>query len=690
MLGLNGVIVPSLTFFDENRFINTEIQSLLIKHILVNGADAVLLLSLIGEGILFSENTEQMRKLVSLTYEATGNKTPILLNVIGDDEDDGIDKLNEFGKKYPKLIFVLPPPHYEKHSETELLSYFENIFSSISIKNPIILHNKPKKFHENEINPQIITKVRDFLNMRGLIDNFENIKYAKFYSSLISDKFSLFCSNERNFQKYFQIIPNEHHNISGIVPSISNLVNICSKLYYCALEEKILELHQYQEELNDLATKIYDLKIDLGKVRRGLKYAFLYLYEDIISTPLTYNYKISPELQRNIDQITLERIKATVNFLINQKYIYKLYSLGKEEIYKLDDIIKIFSDVNVLLDQGKIKKIIGPYTANINTIYRVNFEKSKILFRFRTSKCYRSENIIKEKLLFPLLNGSINGNSDSFSKEIEPIMASSKGEYVFAEDKPPIIPMSKFLYYDETKEKIPYNFSIQEYIRGKSLNKILVNEYLNLSKTKFTNLFHDIGDILGKIHSMRFNSFYEDIHDLANDSTSNWKDVFKSQLHSELQEIKKSKFDIDKQLSNYFKDHESLLSSDQTPVLVHNDYQLSNIIAKEELGKFYIKGIIDFDDCSVGVKAQDFVQLYFFTFNEVKNQDILNSFLSGYKNHQTIEKDFDNQIELYTAFWLLKMINYKSFEKKQSDQRVFSKPDDIDYYLRELKKIISS
>lgn len=689
-MDINGVIVPSLTFFDENQNVNNEVQSLLIKHLLINGADAILLLSLIGEGLLFSEDIEQTYNLIDLTYETTGKKTPILLNILGNDEENRISKLNEFGKKYSNLAFVLPPPLYKKYSSSELISYFENIFSSINIKNPIILHNNPIKFHENELTPEIITKVREFSNMRGLIDDFENINYAKFYSSIISDKFSIFCSNEGNFQKYFQIVPPEHHKTSGIVPSISNLVNLCSKIYYCALEEKILELHQYQDDLNDLHTKIYDPKIDLGKVRRGLKYAFLYLYKDILSTPLKYNYNISPELQRDLDDITIGRINATINYLINQKYIYKLYSLGKQQIYQLNDIIKIFSDVKVLLNQGKIKKIIGPYSANFNTIYRVNFEKSKILFRFRTSEYFRSEEMIKEKLIFPLLDGTINSSVPNFREIIKPFLRSNKGEYIFKENKPPIIPVSNLLYYDETKEKIPYNFSIQEYIRGKSLNELL-GESMNFSKSKFLNLFYNIGDILGKVHSIEFNYFQETLYDIAKEGTDNWLDIFEPQLHIEIQELRKNKFDIDKELSKYFKEHESLIIDDQTPVLIHNDFQLTNIIGKEESGKINITGIIDFDDWSIGVKAQDFVKLYFLTFNVINNPDILNSFLSGYKNHHTIEPDFDNKIKLYTAFWLLRMLNYESL-KKENEKPLISRSysNETAYYLEELKKIISN
>ena len=79
------------------------------------------------------------------------------------------------------------------------------------------------------------------------------------------------------------------------------------------------------------------------------------------------------------NEITKERIEAYVNYLINQKHIYRLFSLGKDNIYQLDDMINIFSNVEVLLSQGNIKKVIGPFDADINTIYRVNFEKNDII-----------------------------------------------------------------------------------------------------------------------------------------------------------------------------------------------------------------------------------------------------------------------------------------------------------------------
>jgi hypothetical protein len=54
--------------------------------------------------------------------------------------------------------------------------------------------------------------------------------------------------------------------------------------------------------------------------------------------------------------------------------------------------------------------------------------------------------------------------------------------------------------------------------------------------------------------------------------------------------------------------------------------------------------------------------------------------------------DLNRQIELYTVFWLLKMLNYESIKKRESEKFIISNSssDSIEYYLREVKKIISN
>jgi len=651
-------VVPSLTFYNKKNEINIEIQSLLFRHLLVNGADSIYLFGVTGDDRLFSNNKIEKIKLINLTLESTGEKVPILVGVLGNEVEEIIDELDELGKKYDNLHFVIAPPLIETKSDLE--SYFTEIFDSISIKNHILLSNHPKVFAGNEINPEFIKKLLDIPNFSGFIDSFDNINNSKSYIQMVNQNFSLLCGKEENFQKFLQLIPLNLRKYCGIIPKIGNLVNIASKLYFCAIEDKILDLHQIQDQLNDVRNNIYDFKLNKGKEERGLKYAFLYLYKDIIQTSIEDHYNINPELKRELDEISKGRIQATVNYLLNQKAIYQLYSLGKEEIYQLDDIINTFSNIEVLIKQGKLKKIIGPYDAETNTIYRVNFENSQLIFRFRTLKAFKYENLIKEKVLFPLLDGSLNPNLEKFREEVKEIIAVKKGDYIFNKDNPPIIPVGNLIYYDETKQLIPYLFSIQEYIHGKSLKNLYdkyKGEIFSFNKSKFLNLFSDIGEILGKLHNIKFNSFQPDIYNLSKGAKSNWLEIINSEFENQIQEAKKYKFNQEDEIRDFIKEHIYLLENETEPVLIHNDFQWKNIIIKDDPIKFQIRGIIDFDNWRIGVRAQDFVRMENITFRVINQKDIKLKFYEGYQKYCNIDENFYKKIDIYSLLFYMKGYN---------------------------------
>ncbi|MFX0031638.1 MAG: dihydrodipicolinate synthase family protein [Promethearchaeota archaeon] len=656
-------MVPSITFYNKNYEINTELHSLLNRHLLVNGAESLYLFGVAGEGIIFSNNQNEKAKLIQLTKVITKKKTPLIVGVLGNEWEEIAEELNNLGKKFNEVGFVLAPPFNEKISN--LYSYFTQIFESVNIKNPIFLCNNPSEFGENEFTPEIVKNLIDNAYISGIIDSFENINYCRSYIQMINENFSFCCGKEENFQKFLQFIPLNLRKYCGIVPSISNLVNISSKLYYCALEDKILELHQLQDQLNDIRNKIYDFKIEKGKIQRGLKYSFLYLYRDIIQNYIEVYDETTPEFQRELDEITKERIQATVNSLLNQKVIYQLYSLTKEEIYQLDDIIKTFSRIDVLSKQGKIKKIIGLFKAKINTIYRVNFENSQLIFRFRTFKAFESENLIKEKLLFPILDKSIKPDLVNFREKIKEVISTKKGEYLFNIDNPPAVPVANLIYYDETKEVIPYLFSVQNYLHGKSLKSLYekyIGENFSFNKSKFLNLFSDVGDVLGKLHSIKFGLFYKDLYELGEQGKNNCIEFFTLELDSQIQEAKKFNFPLEMQTMKYIKENIILLEEDQ-PILTHNDFQWTNIIVKDEPAKFQLSGIIDFDNWGVGVRAQDFILMENISLKAINNNEIKQKFYEGYQKYYKIDNDFNKKIDLFSLLYYLREYNNTTQEQ---------------------------
>ena len=691
MQTISGAICDTVTFYEKDFEINEELNSLLIRHILTNGADSLILFGNTGEGMLFSDKLDKKIKLINLALEASGGKNPIMIGVYSNEVENSIDQMEDLAKRFNDINFMISPPISEKISNDSLKLYFENILGAINFKNQIYLHNNPDQFAGNEIEPEILNYLRDFPNLKGLNDSFYNIKNCKSYIQLLNDDFSVHCGMEDSFQNFFQLISLEERRFSGIVSSIGNLVNLSSKLYYFALEDKILEVHQLQDQINDIRNKIYDIKINEGKERRGLKYAFLHLYKERLKTPIKEISIISPKRQIDLDEITKGRIEATVNYLINQKQIYKLYFLGKKELYQFKEIIKTFSNVDVLIEQGKLKKIIGPFDATINTIYRVNFEKSHLIFRFRTCENFPFENIVKEKLLYPFLDGTLSGDTDNLTGQVNSIVSSKMGAYIFHKDNPPTVPVGNLIYYDETKETVPYIFTVQDYIHGKPLIWYLrqsLNEEITLRKIKFPNLFKDLGIILGKLHKINFNSSYENVKDIGKKKDA-YSEIFNKKLEVEIQEAKRHKFEFIKEINDYIRDNEALIEDQIDFALIHNDFQGQNIIVKEESANFLINGLIDFDDWCVGCRAQDFVKIEYLTLKNLERYNFKDAFYEGYSQYYKIDKDFMKKIELYKLLWLLKELN-NEFDIKSRNEQLKLKhtfPLAIDYE-KEIRRLL--
>lgn len=154
MKRVNGVIVPCITFFNERFEINNELNSLLIKHVLLNGADSLFLFGNTGEGIDFINKIDEKRKFVDVTLNYIDNRIPILLGAFGNHAEEVINQIELLGKQYNDLNFVITPPISRKLNEYNLESYFENILGSITLRNQIFLYNNPNRFAGNEIRPE--------------------------------------------------------------------------------------------------------------------------------------------------------------------------------------------------------------------------------------------------------------------------------------------------------------------------------------------------------------------------------------------------------------------------------------------------------------------------------------------------------------------------------------------------------
>ncbi|MFX1425229.1 MAG: dihydrodipicolinate synthase family protein [Promethearchaeota archaeon] len=694
MSQINGVICDALTFFNKNGEIIKNLNSLLLRHILTNDANAILLFGSMGDNRGILDNTEQRSKLIDLVLEITQKKNPILVRIHDNNANDIINHIEALGKRYEDLNYMISPPSSEKLPSDAIYSYFENILGSINPRTNIYLYNNPLQCARNEIEPSFLKDIIKFPNLKGINDSFYNIKLCKSYIELLNEDFSVFCGLEENSQNFFQLIPLNMRKYSGIVSTISNLVNMSSKLYYYALEDNLLELLQLQEQINDIRTKIYNNKIELDQEKLGLSYAFLYLYRDLISSTNEEVNSFISTLQNEIEPISKERIEATVNSLINNKQIYQLYYIGTKDLYQFRDIIDTFSKIDVLVQQGKVIKITGPYVADINTIYKVKFENSKLVFRFRTSKIFQFEDLVKEKLLFPLLDKTLTPQDQHLREKVKVIIAAKTGSYIFQKEKPPIIPVSNLVYYDERKSIIPYTFSVQDYIRGKPLFQLIntyINEGKNLNTKKMITIFDKLGEHLGNLHNVKFESFNKNIANIGNKKKELYSEYFNNQLDLELHEAKKNNIDFGNEIKDYYRDNQALIEEEDEFVLLHNDFHSQNVIVKEEQGVIHLNGLVDFDDWYIGSRAQDFIKIDYYILKPLNIPSFSDAFYNAYSRYSKVDSNFKKKIEVHKLLWLLSEYNFESELKRKANQMdlISKMSTSINNYLFEIQAIIN-
>jgi len=280
---------------------------------------------------------------------------------------------------------------------------------------------------------------------------------------------------------------------------------------------------------------------------------------------------------------------------------------------------------------------------------------------------------VKEKVLFPFLDKTIYSKISNLSEKIKDIISKSSGSYFFNKFNPPVIPVADLIYFDETKSLIPYFFTVQQYIQGEPLHSILTQNItedfnLELETSRFNTLFRNIGELLGKLHNeIKFDYFYEDVSQIGKKHEKTWLEIFNKSLNAEIQKAKKNKMENIKDISDFFKDNEALIEEEYEPVLLHNDFHSKNIIIKNDSGSINIKGIIDFDNWGIGVRAQDFVKFKKWDLDFLNKPNLSEAFYQGYMKYFNLNKDFLKKIELYSLFWQLKLTNQELTLKKQKD-----------------------
>lgn len=258
---------------------------------------------------------------MDLALKYSDHKTPVLLGAFGYKADEAINQIELLGKDYKTLSFVITPPISKKLENNDLIAYFETILGSLTLKNQIFLYNNPHRFAKNNIRADTIKPLLNFENLKGIKDTTAKLKNTLEFIEYIGKDFALYCGEEMNYSAFLKSVPLELRIYAGLVPSISNISNICKKMYQKALNGEDSQLDILQEELYKQQRGFYDTKGPMGRETRGLKHTFYILYKNKTSLQEKDATMVSPELWRIVEQEVKDRIKITVETLVKSENI---------------------------------------------------------------------------------------------------------------------------------------------------------------------------------------------------------------------------------------------------------------------------------------------------------------------------------------------------------------------------------
>ncbi len=207
-------------------------------------------------------------------------------------------------------------------------------------------------------------------------------------------------------------------------------------------------------------------------------------------------------------------------------------------------------------------------------------------------------------------------------------------------------------------------------------------DYLVLSKILGKNLNKDkklirkAGEVLAKLHKIKFHSYGWIVGKEIKPRFSSWEKFMQYDLNHKLRKLKGFvKRDLIKKSRVYFNRNKYLLKIRSKPCLLHKDYHYSHIIIQ----KNKISGIIDFEWATAGHNELDLSKSILWMFETDKKLEKI--FLDGYQRFGTISKDFEKRKELYSILLEISSLWF-SYELKNKKW--------CNYNLKKIKRFLAN
>jgi 4-hydroxy-tetrahydrodipicolinate synthase len=179
---LGGVLTAMVTPFQANGELNEERAAELIRHLLDNGSDGVVLAATTGESPTLSD--EEMVRLWELGVEEAGDATVVA--GAGSNDTRHAVELTEKATEAGVDAILSVTPYYNKPNRRGLIEHYRAVAAATD--KPIILYNIPSRV--------VIDLPNDFLRELAEVPNVAAVKQARYEDLEAIEGLDLLAGND--------------------------------------------------------------------------------------------------------------------------------------------------------------------------------------------------------------------------------------------------------------------------------------------------------------------------------------------------------------------------------------------------------------------------------------------------------------------------------------------------------------
>ena len=184
------MITAAVTPFDSNLEVNYSQFRRLVKYLVDEGSDGIVVSGTTGEAPTLTQ--EEKLKLFEIALDEVGNRAKIIAGTCSYNTQESLRLSKEAERKGVHGILAVAP-YYNKPPQEGLYQHFRTIAESLSI--PIMLYNIPSRTGVN-IEPETVAQLAEIPNICALKEAAGSADQLSILRSLLPENFALYSGDD--------------------------------------------------------------------------------------------------------------------------------------------------------------------------------------------------------------------------------------------------------------------------------------------------------------------------------------------------------------------------------------------------------------------------------------------------------------------------------------------------------------